>query len=183
MNRGVAILYKSHIKANVLHIPLEDISLNIEFVAAKFQVGFNRSFIVVCVYRHPDYSKNTLKKDQDSLERIFDFLKQTCLNFYVLGDFNLRQSYLAPLIRTLTSLNLNQIVEKPTRNNNLLDLITCSSVESIIAHDLFDPSLSDHSLIHCVTTLKKPKLDKINVSFRPYSNINSDLLQRTLSDH
>jgi penicillin V acylase-like amidase (Ntn superfamily) len=62
-SRGVAIVYRSHIKASVfpLHLDETEASSNIEMVAGKFQIGFNNSIIVVCLYRHPDYSKQTLK--------------------------------------------------------------------------------------------------------------------------
>jgi hypothetical protein len=122
------------------------------------------------VYRHPDYSKLTLRRDNATLHNVFLFLKETGLKFIVLGDFNLRDNYILPLLSSLHSLDLRQIVDEPTRQNNLLDLIIFPNSLSIVSH-VIEPGLSDHKLTYCILELKVSKPEKVNFLFRPYGSL------------
>jgi hypothetical protein len=86
--RGVAILHKVFIKANIFDLCLENISCNIELLSVKFQLGFHKSIIVVVIYRHPDYSKLSLRRDYESFEKIISSLQLTGLQYFIVGDFN-----------------------------------------------------------------------------------------------
>jgi hypothetical protein len=177
--RGVAILHKVFLKANVIDLCIENISGNIDLLCVKFQLGYHKSIIVVVIYRHPDYTKLTLKRDYESFENIISSLQLIELQYFIVGDFNLRESYISPLLRT--NFNLMQIVEKATRMNNLLDLIICPSAACILSHNVFDAGLADHSVIDVSFALLKPKPVKKIVAFRQFSRIDPSVLLSDIS--
>jgi len=44
-------------------------------------------------------------------------------NFIILGDFNLKASYVQPIYDFTRPYNIVQLIDIPTRGNNILDLI------------------------------------------------------------
>jgi hypothetical protein len=64
------------------------------------------------------------------------------LNFYLLGDFNLRDAYIKPLMTSLDGMLLKQIIQEPTRKDKLFDLILL-----IIPKQLFLPVFLMHPLV------------------------------------
>jgi exonuclease III len=174
--RGVAILHKAFIKANVINLCLENISSNNELLCVKFQLGFYKSIIVAVINRHPDYMKLTLKRDYDSFENIISSLQSTGSQYFIVGDFNLRESYISPLLRTLKKFDLIQIVEKATRLNNLLDLIICPIFTHILSHNVYDAGLADHRMTDVTFALPKPKPVKKTVAFRQFSRVDPIVL-------
>jgi exonuclease III len=156
-DRGVAMLIRSGIKVNKVDIQFEFLSSNIEIIVMKLQVKFHKSFLVSCLYRHPDYSSHSLTVDYRALSDYFNALKEYNLAFYVLGDFNFRDQYINPLLSNLNHLNLIQLVEVPTRNEKLLDLIIVNSPSHIMSVDVYDASIADHLLVECQIKVRKPK--------------------------
>ncbi len=60
--------------------------------------------------------------------------------FYVLGDFNLKNKYVNPLYEFTEALQIKQIIDKPTRKLNTLDLIFTNDLKFISSHKVFDAS-------------------------------------------
>jgi hypothetical protein len=181
-SRGVAILHKSHIKATSFDLSVENLSSNIELLCVKFQLDFNKSILVVVIYRHPDYSKLTLKRDNESFDVILSSLCLTGFSFFVVGDFNLRQCYYNALHKIVLKHHLVQLVDKPTRLDNILDLIICPSSAIILKHSVFDAGLADHMTTDIIVALTKPKPAKTVVAFRQFSRIDHELLLFYLSN-
>lgn len=101
---------------------------------------------------------------------------------YVLGDFNLpNPSHIQMLNKMLKKHHLVQIIDEPTRNQNILDLIVTNSESRIVSKNVFHPHLSDHKLIECTIDIIKPKLNKKTIQYRAYNKINYDKLNDTLS--
>jgi hypothetical protein len=181
-SRGVAILHKSHIKATSFDLSVENLSSNIELLCVKFQLDFNKSILVVVIYRNPDYSKLTLKRDNESFDVILSSLCLTGFSFFVVGDFNLRQCYYNALHKIVLKHHYVQLVDKPTRLDNILDLIICPSSAVILKHSVFDTGLADHKTTDIIVALTKPKPAKTVVAFRQFSRIDHELLLSYLSN-
>lgn len=77
----------------------------------KCQAGFNKSINIVTSYRHPIYQAHTLKEDYEHIEGIVKTLLEFRQNFFILGDFNLRNTYINKLNDILENLNFNSISE------------------------------------------------------------------------
>ena len=129
---GVCIYSRESLKIKVLDTGLDKI-VNVEDVWLQVQHKKFSSFIVGCVYRHP-------KALVESFHYISNVFKNMCLNnkpIFILGDFNdnffTKGNHLSKICK---SLNLRQIVEKPTRitqhSSTLLDLIITNSVDMIM---------------------------------------------------
>jgi hypothetical protein len=153
----VGILIKHNLKCSIVNLDTEEDSCNIEKVALKVQLCNLISILVCSLYRHPEYSSFTLKKDYECLNSRMCAMKSFNLNFYLLGDFNLRDSFILPLLTSLEGMLLRQIIQEPTRKDKLLDLIIVNNFDSIISSDVYDASLGDHLLTECTINAFKTK--------------------------
>jgi hypothetical protein len=75
----------------------------------------------------------------------------------MLGDFNLRDNFILPLLSSLEDRQMKQIVEKPTRLGKLLDLIIVNNPSTVLACDVYEAFLGDHLLTECTINVHKPK--------------------------
>lgn len=180
-NRGIVVCIKNEIKALEITIKNEKMSDNVELLVLKCQVGYNKSIYVATLYRHPVYQSNTLKADYECIEGIAKNMLEFKQNFFILGDFNLRSTYINKLNDIITNLNLTQLVDKPTRNQYLLDLIICNNKSRIISHQVKEVHLADHKLVQCDYLLNKPKEEKKYIKFRSYKKVKSQDIEPFLS--
>jgi hypothetical protein len=185
--RGIAILHKNSFKCSVIEIPPEvGRSPNIEMLCIKIQYRCFKSFIVACIYRHPNYLKETLESDNEAFDQLFSYLSEYHLNTYIIGDFNLRDSSLAPLTMISEQHNFTQLIDQPTRNGNLLDLLFINNKNSINSHKVSHPAISDHALIECKLNFVKPVFPKKSFVWRNMRNVSSEsfvpLLESTFPD-
>ena len=127
----------------------------------------NPSLIVIAIYRPP----SSLNSDfEDIIARMTQCIVEMPTpmpNIVVVGDFNLpnfnwEDSQSDCLISNIMcpfvdSLFLKQVVTKPTRGNNILDLVFCHDdlVDSI---EISKTSISDHCILHVNSSI--PVLDK-----------------------
>jgi hypothetical protein len=103
-------------------------------------------------------------------------MKSFNLNFYLLGDFNLRDCFILPLLTSLEGMLLRQIIQEPTTKDKRLDLIIVNNFDSIISSDVYDASLGDHLLTECTINALKPKPKKKIISFRAFENIHNEFM-------
>jgi hypothetical protein len=96
----------------------------------------------------------TLEDDNRALSDFLCSLRELNLSFYVLGDFNLRDQYISPLLTTLKRMNLNQLIDVPTRNDKLLDLIIVNDFSKVMNVNVYDASIADHMLIECQISVR-----------------------------
>jgi len=172
--RGIAIIVSTKLTFKIFSLKTSDINSNnnIEHITLKIQLNKFKSFLVTCVYRHTSYDKKVRENDYKSFESLFTSLIATSNDFYILGDFNLpKHKHISPLVNIMTDLNLTQIISKPTRMKNILDLIIVNNPLSLQSHVIHPPVLSDHSLIECTINIKKPKSIKRKIIYKNYNNL------------
>lgn len=155
---------------------------NIESLSLKLQHDFNKAFIVTCVYRHPKYVKKQLNDDYKNLQNIFLTLKRESINMVCLGDFNLRGKFIDPLMKILNVLSLQQIIDVPTRQLNILDLIIVNNDKCVVSKNVYESFLADHLLTECILDIKKPKPAKKVIQFRNLDLINLNELHKELKE-
>ena len=117
------------------------------------------SIIVGCVYRHP-------RALAASFSYLADVFKYVCLRnkpVFILGDLNDNQFVNGNnLCRIIKSLNLTQVVDKPTRitanSSTLLDVIITNSESMIIKSDVSPSPIADHETISSIVNFHKPKI-------------------------
>ena len=137
-----------------------------------------KSFLICNTYRPP----NTPTSCFESLTKSLTDALLLDLVIIVLGDLNcnlLTSNSEANLLRDIIStFNLNQLIEKPTRvtetTKSLIDVIM-STNKNIVSHtDVLASSISDHHLVYLVLKLKTPRLKPSYVTIRSYVSYNAD---------
>ena len=160
-NRGGALLY--------IHddLPISNESTYDEyFCQAAICTIQPSNTIIACVYRPPDTPAESTAK---LLQFLSDYIHRASCNNHmdiiILGDINLPgidwnnltirgsdHKKSAQLLLTFMSDNLlSQFVDKPTRNNNILDLFLCNNSNLPLHTTTEDTKLSDHKLITVTT--------------------------------
>ncbi len=166
--RGTGIFVHKSISTKV--IDFKNDNDNIEIQILKIQINKNKSMIVCCIYRHPNYKSDTLKNDHDFFHDLFNYLTSLKLTFYVLGDFNLKNKFIKPLVSYTESLGIKQLITVPTRLNNVLDLIFTNENRDIQTK-VFDGSLADHSVTDIIIRTCRVKAKTNTIQYRNYKNI------------
>ena len=92
------------------------------------------------------------------------------------GDFNLRSREVELLSDLILTRSLNQLVQQPTRGENILDLLLTNSPGMVSQGDVFDglPG-NDHEAVQLSIKSTKPPLIRHNL--RAYNFIKADFNQ------
>ena len=112
------------------------------------------------------------------LERLVSSTGNLLLN----ADFNFRvndpsDSTASQFLDLLNPIWISSLCTPTHKNNNVLDLIITRSGETSVSNlSVHDPVISDHFVVHCSLTIKKPPDAKITVMTRKLCNIDSDSL-------
>ena len=169
---GVCLYVKDEIAAS--KIPRLD-NDDIEILWLKLHVNSKNIFFGVC-YRPPGQNDQDKSIFLEHLESDLDHVTNLCGNskhLILTGDFNDRttdwhsnhtNSELGQdLYNLFNALGLHQIIDEPTRNENILDLIITNKPQLILNHGVLDPI---HDLDHC------PIYGKLNlhlIKTKPFS--------------
>ena len=121
--------------------------------------------IMAAVYRPPDSPDSTFRKTMDELQLQVDELssRERTPDIYIMGDFNLplfdwgdctppASTPNGAYLRTKEFIDhnfLTQIVTKPTRGNNVLDLILTNRPQDVATFATEPTKISDHKLVEC----------------------------------
>lgn len=174
---GVGIYLFSHVKYEVLNIPMGD-SFDLEFIAMK--VVFNKKqFGLVVFYRPPNSTATNISAFEDI---IMYFNSVGVMDFILLGDLNinlLKNSVLTKRFNDLLNIyNCVQHIKSPTRvtdcSESLIDVVITNIEMVVLRSDVSDFCVADHNLIYCclnVTCNANSSLTKI---VRHYSDIDFD---------
>ena len=159
----------------------------LEYIMLNVQNLFLKSFIIVCVYRIPNYSARVINQDLTDLIKLFEYLQSTSKIAIVTGDFNLNTTYvnnnkLKNMYNKINSLGFTQLVNLPTRKNQILDLLFVNNQSIFRNLAVTEPHLSDHQLISVLMHQDKPKLHKKRYVFKDYKNINYASLGKKISE-
>jgi len=175
---GVCILYNNDLKCSEVAIPknvLEEQN-NCELLCCKFQSGFNRSFFVCCLYRTGGYTN-----DLTTIDAMLRYFSSTNNEVHILGDFNINYLVSSPDSVSLKNIfkthGFSQIINEPTRDKNLIDLIpTNADSEKMTRTKVVDFSISDHKLTETTYKSCRVKKPKLHCTFRNFNNIDWEFL-------
>jgi hypothetical protein len=161
--------------------------------------------ILAVVYRLPDASDNEFSVALDKLQRIIDAhsTDERSADLYITGDFNLplfdwdqcqipSHPPCGAYSRLMAFIEVNflsQMVNEPTRMNNVLDLVLTNCPQYILDVETEQTELSDHKLVKCLlgfNTISRKEVVPTVVdqhSFRAvnYHKANTEALNQDLS--
>ena len=157
------------INVNFKEVQPENIFVEIEINKLKILVGV--------LYKSPSVRYGVYSE----ILEVLAFLTTKYDNCIFLGDYNIDQLKTeSPAFKyfknnILEPLSLTQIVNSPTRvtkdTSTLIDLILTNSPQNIKFTDTADfPGISDHKLVYCSYSLKKPKFTPRIVKRRDFRN-------------
>ncbi|XP_072041142.1 uncharacterized protein [Amphiura filiformis] len=148
-----------------------DLDEQCEILWVQLEIVGSKSVLIGAFYRPPDSGGDILDHLHTSLAKI-DMSKGHTI--WLGGDFNLShidweaQSIMSKcpkpglcrnLIDITNEFGLEQIVRKPTRGNNILDLFFTSN-STLVEKSVVVPGMSDHNGIPLVTVHTKPVINK-----------------------
>ena len=153
---------------------------------------FSTKTLIASIYRPPNAPIESFKSMLTFLQTYIDKeSKEHHMNILILGDFNLpclrwidepvppQYQYLNidsadALIAFMNTNFLSQYVDKPTRQDNILDLVLSNQPNLINHIEVTDTELSDHNLIKVKSNfgLKPPDLKKPPSKPHTFNNLN-----------
>ena len=153
---GVCLLIKRSLNVVVTQTILPDDYADLELLAVDISSNPDvLPFRIIVAYRPPDSTREV----NDLLVSALDWLCDGSARVCVLGDLNLSafdwDQFTYPPIHLYSSFanficshGLSQIVDQPTRGNNILDVVLCSDVLCCDDVDVLPPiSTSDHYVV------------------------------------
>ena len=186
---GVAIFCKSSlcpVRNFISHIDVQYIHLKI-----NSKIPFN----IICVYRPP----NCNEVSHEQICKLFDITQQNYNSSIIIGDFNLPnfnwKDYTFPsypksyalLFDSIIKNSFSQLINKPTRNNNIIDLLFTNEkqlLSNINIGDYFGlyKNISDHYSVSFNVNIEKYPCKQILKSNNfDFNNSNIKLIKYHLS--
>ncbi|CAB3986429.1 Hypothetical predicted protein [Paramuricea clavata] len=163
-----------NIKRNV-----QEVFRSFEYLDSSF-LNFLHIRIIV-VYRPPPSSANSLTSTL-FFEEFSSFLEGIIVSpgqLLIAGDFNFHldnpnDPLTKRFVDLLASFDLKQYISGSTHaSGHTLDLIITRSEENIVNHyNIFDPLISDHSVVHLQLLIRKPKFVKKHLLLRNLRAVN-----------
>ena len=147
-----------------------------------------KTLLGIC-YRTPD---STVDNDA-GLFNLFEQACQDCNNCILMGDFNFRELKWDkpetlpddhPLINCMHDNFLYQLVDKPTRKENFLDLVFSSDeniVENVVVREHFGNS--DHNMVEFQLVIGKLRTDNSVNCFNYYRANYQDIIEAAICKH
>ena len=137
-----------------------------------------RNMIICSLYRPPNGSATSFCDELTN--SINDINANNNKEIYILGDFNINYSVktsddMRPLHDFELFTNLKQLITKPTRQNNTIDLIFTNSL-SISTCGVLDLGISDHELIYCSIKKAKTRFNRVEYTGRNYNTYDTNAL-------
>lgn len=178
---GVLLYVKSTLHPITKSIQKID-NINASFIQLNFQ---SRKIVIGIIYRPPSQTAATDNQLYDQIAEI------CCENETVIfGDFNLPIRRWGDPLNSHTGLSLyanllesslHQLVEQPTRGENILDLVLTTN-ESIVSNVLVGPefSSSDHRVITFSVPINKSKVKESKERVPDYQRANFRKLRNIL---
>lgn len=182
---GVAIFCKSNLVSRIIEIDKSEWiqPSSLEIVAVSVQEKRNKSIIIACVYR-TQYLRNDVK----NLQRCVDYFNNTGKSVYLVGDFNVNvrvaNNSAGILLRTMENCGFKQIVDTPTRGENIIDLVFVkSNCGNSSTCSVIDRMVSDHFMQVLMLASVKVKVKEQYVLIRDYSHADWPLISSVLSSY
>jgi len=142
------------------------------------------TFILTNIYRPPSCAPSACFYNELS-SYLSELIIHKSLPIILCGDFNCagEQSdcISSQLQNVLDSLNFTQHVNKPTRGENLLDIIATDGLSLVTSTSVISShQISDHSLIKCSLNVQKPPTPTTHYKRRPLHRLDFTQLDNTL---
>ena len=131
---------------------------NLEMVMCAVKLLRSRPLLIGSVYRPPD--------DKNFTGLFMKYLEQLAFEsseLFLLGDFNLHilSSKGKEFINSMKDMGLTQLITDPTHvtphSSKTIDLIFTNSSHRVTDFGVIDLSMSDHFMIFCNRTCKRPR--------------------------
>lgn len=170
--KGGTIIYVKDTLASNTSIIYQHCNTVVECIALHIK---SMNCVVVGIYRPPDCKSNNFNYVIDGISQALDKIHAPIPDIHVMGDFNFpfvkwkytsginiptlvpgpgvttdEQLQAKHVLQFAESHMLSQMVSKPTRIHNVLDLCFTNNVESYHEINVHGTSLSDHNLIDLV---------------------------------
>lgn len=162
------------------------LSCDLERCCVCLSSQFSKTLLAVC-YRPPGFDCSFVNKLHTALNEIT--IRFPKANLLLFGDFNFPEINWQLLTSTSRDskhfldvcmlFNLSQMIDKPTRDDNILDLVLVSSPD-LVQSTIYMPGLSDHRIMNILITLPvlvKSPMSKVIRDFNKadYAGINAKL--------
>lgn len=179
---GLATLVSNRINSRILSI--SSLTTTFENQCVKLNTD-HTTVILVNIYRPSSTSLTALFYDQLS-----DYLSEICSTqsspVILCGDYNCPGNKPGTITKKLEDIldshNFTQHVHKPTRQNNLLDILATNTPHLINSTSVISShNISDHSLVKSSLNLTKPRPPTVTNKWRPLKHIDFSLLEHSLS--
>ncbi len=148
----------------------------VEFVAVKIK---SINLVVINCYRPPQCDLDKFEKAMTELNKMIDKLPTPTPSVIMCGDFNFphvqwpggtisggtkeEHKQVKLLFNATDRVFLQQLITKPTRINNVLDLFFINNEAAISSYKVEKTIFSDHSLVNILTTYRKDHHTEITV--------------------
>lgn len=184
---GVAIIASDKYDSKIYNLKCDEIikyTSRVECLVISVSCGKTKAILIASIYRPPKYDIVTVQADIEAIQLICDELNKTNKQYILTGDFNLKHDWCYSMLEhVMKSYNAKQIVNEPTRNHALLDLIITNKPHTCIETTIFDPQISDHKAVSTLLHISKQTKPKKTFSFRDFKHINLDKLYDELCEH
>ena len=164
---------------------------DMEMLWVELKLGSYRILLGVC-YRPPNQSSDQIESFIELLsDTLYAIPSRPNQSLILMGDFNDRctswdsdhsDSELGlKLVNLVSSLNMSQLITKPTRNTKLLDLLITDSPDYFTDVDVL-PVIDnlDHRIIHGTFAVTRPKMHNFTRKVWQYDQGNFDHLNNLL---
>jgi hypothetical protein len=172
---------------DIISSEINEVEAKAEEIWVKINIVGNRDLYICSHYRPNISDKTSIPNFKDSLTRLGNHKA----HIFIGGDFNLPdwdwvKDRLKPkakeatkhrdFVELLHEFNLIQLVQKPTRLNNILDLMITNN-PSIVNRTEILPGISDHDAVFCEIDINPSKLQQPKRQIPQYKKANWDALK------
>ena len=185
---GVGILIKDEYASKAKLVNVNYKNIQPEFICIELEIK-KIKILVAVLYKSPSVRYGVFNDFFETMA----FLSTKYENCVFLGDLNINvldkeASDTKFLFNNIIEpLSLTQIIKSPTRitkkTSTLIDHILVNSPDKVKFSGCADfPGISDHNLVYCSYSLKKPKMHPKIVKRRDFRNFDKDSFCRELSN-
>lgn len=183
---GVILAVKKHIPSSLITI-----DSTLEIIWVRVGLRFKTCVIGVC-YRPPESPVEFIDNLNDALDEIHS--KFPCSQLILAGDFNYpgidwetntiistcsRKSECTKFIELSSVFQMKQIVNEPTREQAILDLVFTTHPDNASVNVL--ECLSDHKVVHCQVAVSVDTRDTVKKVISNYAKADHEKVESTLS--
>ena len=123
-----------------------------------------------------------MDRDISNLQAIINDLMVVENDFIITGYFNHKNNTVNPLLCFCKAIGITQIINVPTRQSNILDLIFVKDYTKVTNTKVFEAFIADHLATECTYSYEKPHKTRKTVAMRCFSEKNTTNFIDTLNN-